>query len=149
MAMPYTCYRIQSHGHAFLHCLSLFKNDTIQAHKPLFPIANQDLTVPNSTNVMPAPMFWLSTPSPYWAKNLVLHHWQPIFRKAVLPVNYLGAILITMGTRGIERKFKFDFDAYLPTKAGSPERNGQAGLNLDYRVKIRPMDPKNRTCPAH
>jgi hypothetical protein len=30
--------------------------------------------------------------------------------------------------RGIERKFKFDFDACLPTKAGPPELNGQASV---------------------
>jgi hypothetical protein len=39
----------------------------------------------------------------------------------MLKVNYLGAIPIAIGTRGIERKFKFDFDACLPTKAGPPE----------------------------
>ncbi len=43
-------------------------------------------------------------------------------------VNYLGAIPIAIGTRGIERKFKFDFYACLPTKAGPPERNGQASV---------------------
>jgi hypothetical protein len=52
-------------------------------------------------------------------------------------INYLGAIPIAIGTRGIERKFKFDFDACLPTKAGKRRSTclPQAGLNPDYRVK--------------